>query len=179
MICQQCGSRPATRSFTKIVNGKELEIHICDYCAENRENSSIQGISSDVLNEDVLSDILEDGANDEFTNELSTEKTQPARDIQCPNCGLTYSEFVKTGRVGCVECYIQFADPLTTMLLRNHGTVSHNGKVPKRKSEVINDKQQLETLKKELQSLIEREEYEQAADIRDQIRELEEKLSSQ
>lgn len=174
MICQQCGKDPATVSFTKIVNGEKIEIYICDQCAKKQENN-IQGIPNGVLNEHLLSGLLDGEGN----NELPVVEKESPRDIQCPKCGLSYSEFVKTGRVGCVECYIQFADRLTSMLERNHGTVAHHGKIPKRKKSLIQDKQQLTMLKNELQSLIEREKYEQAADIRDQIRELEKKLSSQ
>ncbi|WAA12892.1 UvrB/UvrC motif-containing protein [Fervidibacillus halotolerans] len=173
MLCQLCGNHPASASFIKIVNGELKEFHICEQCAKKQEEN-IKGISNKVLNEQLLSNVLEGEPSDSPIMEKEL-----VRDTRCPKCGLTYSQFAKTGRAGCVECYIQFADSLPTLLLRNHGTATHHGKVPKRKKTLIRDKQQLERLKKELQSLIEEEKYEQAAIIRDQIQELEKRVAGQ
>lgn len=30
MMCQECGQRPATLHFTKIVNGDKTEFHLCE-----------------------------------------------------------------------------------------------------------------------------------------------------
>lgn len=92
---------------------------------------------------------------------------------------MTYTQFTKIGRFGCDECYDQFAERLDPLFRRIHGTTDHAGKIPKRNGGLIHDKRQIESLKKHLKLLIEREEFEEAAKLRDQIRELEEKVSGQ
>lgn len=174
MVCQECGNRPATLSFTKVVNGVETEFHICEHCAREKE-LTIPGTTNGVSNHALFSGVTDV----ESDNSLSVMNNEPQQAPQCEKCGLTYEEFNKTGRVGCDECYKQFAERLESMLRRNHGTTVHTGKVPKRNADMIHDQHQLEMLKKHLQLLIEQEEYEQAAKIRDQIRELEEKISEQ
>ena len=36
MFCQECGKKPATLHFTKIVNGEKTEFHICESCAREK-----------------------------------------------------------------------------------------------------------------------------------------------
>jgi protein arginine kinase activator len=60
-----------------------------------------------------------------------------------------------------------------------HGSTSHGGKVPARAGGRIKVKRQIADLKQNLQQSIAQEEFEEAAQIRDQIRELEKEIAQE
>jgi protein arginine kinase activator len=171
LICQDCGKKPATLHFTKIVNGEKTEFHICESCARER-GEGIPGAPNGFSIHSLLSGLLD--FDPSSSNGTSSAKQQQM--IRCENCGLTYAQFSKLGRFGCSNCYRQFADKLDPLLKRVHGNAVHVGKIPKRSGGQIQYKREIEKLRRDLQSRIEREEFESAAHIRDRIRELERKI---
>jgi protein arginine kinase activator len=117
-----------------------------------------------------LSDLLAGLAEFEKpTKELETVS------LKCPNCGLAYADFKKIGRLGCGECYTAFRKYLGPLLKRIHGSVVHFGKSPLKATKVTKKKVDLQDLRNKLQKAIEMETFEEAAKIRDQIKELEKK----
>lgn len=169
MICQECGKRPATLHFTKIVNGEKTEFHICEACARER-GELIPGTSGGFSIHNLLSGLLDF----EPTNGGKAIKPTAPR---CETCGLTYAQFSKLGRFGCSECYKHFEDRLDPLFKRVHGSTVHTGKVPKRTGGRIQQRREIERLKKELVVRVEHEDFEAAARIRDQIKELERNIS--
>jgi protein arginine kinase activator len=91
---------------------------------------------------------------------------------RCESCGLSYSQFSKLGRFGCSDCYRHFETRLEPLFRRVHGHTSHIGKIPNRTAGQLKIKRELADLKKQMQFHIERQEFEQAANIRDRIKEL-------
>ncbi|ACT04323.1 UvrB/UvrC motif-containing protein [Paenibacillus sp. JDR-2] len=171
MICQECGKKPATLHFTKIVNGEKTEFHICESCARER-GEGIPGAPNGFSIHSLLSGLLD--FDPSSTNGANSAKQQQM--IRCDHCGLTYAQFSKIGRFGCSNCYRQFTEKLDPLLKRVHGNTVHVGKIPKRSGGQIQYKREIEQLRRDLQSRIEREEFESAAQIRDRIRELERKI---
>lgn len=171
MICQECGKRPATLHFTKIVNGEKTEFHICEGCAREK-GEGIPGAPNSFSIHSLLSGLLdfEQTSGAGFAN-------QQQRSIRCDECGLTYTQFSKIGRFGCSACYQQFADKLDPLLKRVHGSTVHMGKIPKRSGIQIQCRREIEQLRRDLQTQIEQEEFESAAKLRDRIRELERKIA--
>lgn len=97
----------------------------------------------------------------------------------CPKCGMTFQQFRKIGRFGCSECYKTFRSNITPILRKVHsGNTVHAGKIPKRIGGNLHVRRQIDMLKRELESLIHQEEFENAAHVRDQIRSLEQSLKS-
>lgn len=94
----------------------------------------------------------------------------------CPNCGFSQHDFHRTGRLGCATCHETFKDLLAPLLRRMHKDTSHAGKVPQASmnDEIIHNR--LTHLRKEISHAVNSERYEDAADIRDKISELEDKL---
>lgn len=171
MICQECGKRPATLHFTKIINGEKTEFHICESCAREK-GEGIPGAPNSFSIHSLLSGLLdfESTGGPNFAN-------QQQQTIRCEECGLTYTQFSKIGRFGCSACYQQFADKLDPLLKRVHGSTVHMGKIPKRSGGQIQCKREIEQLRRDLQMQIEQEEFESAARLRDRIRELERKIA--
>ena len=177
MICQECQQRPATLHFTKIINGEKSEVHLCEVCAQEKgEMFSFPGNAGFSIN-NLLGGLLN---TEPLLNKNSQNAFAEQKVIQCDNCKMTYNQFAKVGRFGCSHCYKAFQARLEPIVKRLHsGNAEHAGKVPKRIGGSIHVKKELASLKAELRDLINQEEFEQAAQVRDRIRALEKKLSKE
>lgn len=177
LICQECNERPATFHFTKVVNGEKQEVHICEQCAkENSDSYSISGNQGFSIH-NLLSGLL--NMESSFQNTGSQMFGYSEQGTACKKCGMTFQQLRKTGRFGCAECYDTFYSQITPILRKVHsGNTVHTGKIPKRIGGNLHVRRQMEMFKKELESLIHHEEFERAAEVRDQIRSLEQKLKS-
>ncbi|ADC49737.1 MULTISPECIES: UvrB/UvrC motif-containing protein [Alkalihalophilus] len=174
MKCQECGEREATLHFTKIVNGKKAEFHICEHCAREK-GEHIPGSNSFSIHQ-LLSGLLH---LDKPIN-TSQDKVNRPKELVCHNCGMKYEQFTRTGRFGCAACYKSFEDKLDPILKRVHsGNHTHSGKIPVRVGGGIQLQREIDSLKAQMKQYIEREEFEQAAETRDQIRALEEQKKNQ
>lgn len=160
MLCDKCKKRSACVHITKIVNGKKIETHVCEECAH-----SLGELSFSFENQFSVHDFLKGMFN--------VGPLEVPEEVACSRCGMTYSDFSRSGRIGCSHCYQTFAAELESIIKRVHGECSHTGKIPKRCGGKLAINQQLQRLRKELERCVAREEYEQAAKIRDQIKCLE------
>lgn len=165
MLCDLCGKNPATVHLTEIIDEQMNELHLCEECARHKSAQMEQQFG--------LSDLLAGMAEfDKPTKETDTESV-----LKCPNCGLTYADFKKIGRLGCGKCYDTFKKYLVPLLKRIHGSNKHSGKLPLKCAKVTKRKTDLQELRSRLVKAIETEAFEEAARIRDQIKELEKKPS--
>ncbi|HEX7065060.1 MAG TPA: UvrB/UvrC motif-containing protein [Bacillales bacterium] len=172
MECQECHMRPATLHFTKIINGQKTEIHICEHCA--KEKGDFHPASNSFSIHNLLSGLL--GFEDPIGESPSESPFQQSSSLRCPECGMTYHQFVNKGKFGCAHCYETFQTKLDPVFRRVHGgNTTHKGKIPKRIGGDIQARREMDELKKALQRHIENEEFEQAAKVRDHIRSLERK----
>ncbi|WP_066301636.1 UvrB/UvrC motif-containing protein [Bacillus sp. FJAT-29937] len=176
MICQECNQRPATLHFTKILNGEKAEYHLCEKCAQEKGDMfmlsgapgfSIHNLLAGLLNMDTT---FQNTKEDPFKQEEI---------LQCEQCSMTFQQFIKVGRFGCAHCYKAFGDQLEPILRRLHsGNSVHNGKIPARIGGSIHLRKSIVELKQSLKDSISKEEFERAAEIRDEIRLLENQLNS-
>ena len=163
MLCQICGKNEATVHLTEIHDNKMSEIHVCERCAEDK------GLHAPAAKQKFdIADLIA-GMVDSAT---TTEEQRVGR-VQCPRCGLLYSAFKETGRLGCADCYVAFQFQLRPLLRRIHGDTRHKGKTPTRDGAGASRSRQIQRLFDELQRAVEREEFERAAELRDEIRRLE------
>lgn len=93
--------------------------------------------------------------------------------VQCPRCGLLYSQFKETGRLGCSECYAAFQFQLRPLLRRIHGDTRHRGKSPSHGKVGVTRSRRIQRLHDDLRRAVEREDFETAATLRDEIRRVE------
>lgn len=161
MLCDICHKNVATVHLTEIINEKVMELHICQKCA----NLKTDELKHQLSISDFLASLVDKPA--------PRSKIPPA----CPLCGLTFGEFKKQGRLGCHRCYQTFKDYLLPLFRKIHGAVQHVGKFPQAVGPDIIIERRLEELKTRLARSVKLEEYEEAAKIRDEIRELEKKRS--
>jgi len=162
MICQSCQQAVATVHLTEIEQGKKREVHLCDACAHKKGMVSPFGLGS------LIPDLA--GAEEQATPADPTR----GEDARCPKCGITYREFRSEGRLGCGHDYDGFREGLVPLLERIHGATQHVGKVPARMGKSMDRERDLIDMRRKLQEAIQTEQYELAAQLRDQIREVEE-----
>jgi protein arginine kinase activator len=175
MICQECNQRPATLHFTKIINGEKTEIHLCEICAHEKGEIFLLNGAPGFSIHNLLAGLL----NIEPKYPLSQQDAfKPQEVLQCKECSMTFPQFVKVGRFGCANCYETFRDHLNPILKRVHsGNTEHYGKIPKRIGGSFHIRKSVEELKETLKVLIAQEEFEKAAEVRDEIRSLESKMT--
>jgi protein arginine kinase activator len=161
MKCQLCAATDATIYIKEVKNDQVRELHLCEKCAREKGFHSMvdQGKLSLASQFIWMAEHLYPDANG-------------AEQVQCSRCGLRYSEFLQIGRLGCPTCYKDFGRQLKQVLRRVHGSVRHVGKGPGREALSLERHATLQRLREELERAIEREEYEEAARIRDRIRDL-------
>ena len=167
MQCDVCAKKKATVHLTEIVDEQMTEMHLCEECAREKSVQMEQqfGLA------DLLAGLADFGKQ---VKDVDTVK------IECSNCGMSYEDFRKFGRLGCGECYSAFKDQLGALLKKIHGSNRHHGKGPLRIAKVINQElavkgETVEELRQQLQQAIQSENFEKAAEIRDQIRQLEQR----
>jgi len=162
MLCDICKKNPATVHLTEIIDEQMNELHLCEDCARHKSTAMEQQFG--------LSDLLAGMADFEKPN-----KDEENVAVKCPNCNLTYADFKKIGRLGCGECYNVFRKYLAPLLKRIHGSSQHAGKAPLKEKAIPRPgrkKAGIGELKTELQKAIQKENFEEAARLRDQIKKI-------
>lgn len=174
MLCSMCKQKEATIHITRIINGEKEELYLCDDCAKNVEGIDINldvqpefRLDSPFTFQSILSGIVD------YINKNAVNNEKKPLNLVCKKCKTTFDEFKETGLLGCSECYDNFKEVLNPIVKRIHGNVEHIGKIPKNSGKEIIKKNTINDLKEKLQKAIATEEYEQAAKIRDQIRDIE------
>ena len=188
MLCQNCGNQEANVRYMQIINGQKKEMILCEGCAR------VLGVDNIDFNLPIdFASFLGEFLNDYNTTALlpSFEK---ADELKCNTCGLTYDDFVSSGKFGCADCYNAFVEKIDFVLKKLHGNNIHTGK--KTKNIVVNTenledvpvketkkkkadmeirpyKDNLMNLQEDLKAAIREERYEDAAGIRDEIKKLE------
>lgn len=163
MICQSCGKKNAITHIKQIVNGEIQEYYLCADCAAKLGYGGL--FSSFSLNiGDLIGSVLGEG----------NRRAPAVAETRCPCCGCTFADLVRSGRVGCAQCYEVFRDRLLPSIQRIHGNTHHVGHVPASASRKAQHSARLEEARKKLAQAIEEENFEEAVTLRDEIRAMEE-----
>jgi protein arginine kinase activator len=163
MLCDNCGNNEAEVKLTQIVDNEMITLHLCPACAAEK------GVEAG------------GGQSPPLTGFLAVQMGQTALTDDesaivgpCTYCHTTVDDFRRTGRLGCPHCYSVYETQLRAILRRIHGSTHHLGKVYVPPASAAADKNaRLAGLRRKLQRAVEAEDFERAAVIRDQIRELE------
>ncbi|MEO0123847.1 MAG: UvrB/UvrC motif-containing protein [candidate division WOR-3 bacterium] len=152
MLCDDCKKKPASIFFKDVSGGQIKEVHLCEDCAKKKG----------ILSEKKLSPL-------EVLQKLLKNTSHEDENVICPVCFLNLAEFKKVGRFGCANCLNVFEPYIKTMIKEVQNSEKHIGKRAKpggrRAIEVFR-------LKEELRRALEKEAYEDAAQIRDKLKTL-------
>ena len=157
--CQSCGE-PSSVILTTIVNGQKKTTHLCQECSEKQQILKNQELNLSVILQTMIGQHV--GAS---SDELSR--------LTCPTCGIKYMEFKAEGRLGCPQDYQIFQKALEPLLQRVHRSTRHVGKIPPHASRNAAAQAEVMKLRHQLREAVESEAYEEAARLRDLIREKE------
>lgn len=172
MLCDNCHQREATVHQTVITNGKKRESHLCEPCA--RESGTLKSFSFPNLSiQQLLGSFL---GTDPFHG--TTLKPPLKAEPVCRHCGMTYTEFSRSGVLGCAHCYEEMGPHLLPLIKRVQGSTAHAGKVPKRTGGLARKRHDLEAMRRQLQAAVQGERYEEAAKLRDRIKQMEQELKA-
>lgn len=167
MLCQHCGKNQATTHIKSMVNGKYTEYMLCSDCAKEMGYADMFTSFDSDFNS-LLGSF--------FSNALP-ERSGATR---CSLCGSSYNDITSTGKVGCANCYDTFYSELMPTIRRVHGNTEHCGKRPnvfktKEKSEQAAnpEKSPIDDLKAKMEAAIKEQNFEEAARLRDEIKNLE------
>lgn len=194
MLCEQCKKREATVKYVEVVNGVKTEHNLCGACASQLDIGPFSAaFEGEISLASLLSGLL--GIQD------TEKKDGRFAEVICPNCGTTYENFVETSRFGCGDCYSVFGPLIGENIRRLQGSERHVGKRPDyvvqeeaakaqaRSQETSNGEEaakdqaqfpkltkeeQIRLLQTRIKDAIRREDYEEAAVLRDEIRSLKE-----
>ncbi len=161
MKCQICGKQPAKVHYTEMKDDEVIQLRLCEQCAQEKGFTKIE----------AQTDFSFSGILGGMTDEAMPGEEEEDSPVGCTQCGLTYRQFKSSGRLGCGGCYQTFAIPLRPLLKRIHKSDRHIGKTvgePK----IAQSRREIRELKKSLNECIDREDFEEAATLRDRIREL-------
>jgi protein arginine kinase activator len=163
MKCQQC-EKPATFHITELTGPKPQEVHLCEdhartYLTQPDDGGKPESVAG------VFAQQLQVGQTAEELARLDRRA--------CSACGITFYEFRHQGRLGCPHDYTCFKDELEPLIVNIHGETIHTGKRPKRSASSVDRKSELIRLRREMKSAVDKEDYERAVQMRDEIRDIE------
>lgn len=165
MKCQHC-EKPATFHITELTDpAGPTSLHLCedharDYLSQSNEAGAISALAGMLAKQ--------------LKMEETVQKLSESDRKTCPACGITFAEFRQGGRLGCGYDYVHFQPDLEPLLVNIHGAKSHQGKRPTRVAGSPDLQHQLIQLRRDMKAAIDKEDYEGASKLRDQIRDLEE-----
>lgn len=183
MLCENCGENEANVRYTQIVNGVKKEMKLCKNCADELGIGDMD-FNMPINLSSFLTDFFDDSVDSLLPEFIKKEE------LRCNECGMTYDDFIHTGKFGCANCYNTFSNKIDPILKNLHPANRHvgrKGKIVKsvldkdtiKKEEVKKETKQdseiskIDSLKEDLKQAIKEERYEDAARIRDEIKKLE------
>ncbi len=190
MLCEKCKIREANIQVVEVVNGVKSEHFFCAQCASEMDFTVTgPGLNGEMPLAKLLSNLL--------SQTMKSEQKEKCTNVVCPTCGMTYEQFIRDSKFGCADCYKVFDLLIGDNIKQLQGNGQHHGKRPKYMSDDIPQqvREELEAsmtenvpdseyidklldLRKKLRDAIEAEEYEDAARLRDEIKEVERKAVS-
>ncbi|MCI8453348.1 MAG: excinuclease ABC subunit B [Lachnospiraceae bacterium] len=195
MLCEHCKTREATVKYVEVINGVKTEHNLCSHCARSVDIGQYSALFE---GEFPLGRLLA-GLLGMQNAESGTARYDS---VACPNCHTTYGEFVQNSRFGCPDCYSVFDPLIGDNIKKLQGNERHVGKRPKSVSgqadsggerhntagpaagteneaagfQKLDARERVQILHARLKEALRREDYEQAAALRDEMRGLKEEI---
>ncbi len=155
--CNHC-DKPAVVHEVTLKNGIKTEIHLCQ---EHAQEAGVPMPTHQPINQLLTQFVISHAARAKVKSKA------------CPGCGMTFARFRQGGTLGCAECYDAFEEQLAPLIERaQNGATDHRGKTPRRAGASVDRQRLISQLVKELDQAVAAEQYEQAAELRDRLRDL-------
>lgn len=149
MLCQNCKKREATVNHVEKINGRVCAMHLCAMCADEMfgyfESEVENAVLSGLFGEDVRGESV------------------------CPACGLSFSEYERTGLLGCPSCYDVFNEQLIPYITRLQGKTKHTGKGGGVNTSEHDLRLKLSSLQRDMENALSRGDYKEAGRINEQM----------
>ncbi len=163
MKCQYC-EKPATFHITELTEPTGPQVmHLCEEHARTFLQKDSSSPTATIAG--ALAKQLQLGQTKQELAELDQK--------ECPVCGISFFEFRNSGRLGCPYDYTHFEADLTPLLINIHDATEHKGKHPRRAAATADSQAKLIHMRREMEEAVEREDYERASEIRDELRRIE------
>lgn len=163
MKCERCKEKEANVFLEQTINGESKSMHLCEACAAAVKKEGFFEGAPFPFGTDLFGDLFG----------FTAPHRLPTAGKACPKCGATFAAIRREGKVSCPHCYEFFREELAPTVQSLHGRATHNGRAPAGLRFEREKKTKLDTLRRELRAAVEDEQYEKAAQLRDQIRSLE------
>jgi len=143
-LCQSCKENNIDLRCVIVIDGISEEKFLCQECARKagieEQNKMTRKKTKDFV--------------------FSGEKKHPV----CSSCKRSYSDFIKSGKLGCPECYKTFETYLRDILKGIHSVSYHRGRGPGNDTTM-----DIAQLRWKLAEAVREEDFELAARLRDEI----------
>lgn len=172
MLCEKCKKNNASFFFEENINGKKRSLALCNDCAEEMKRSGELQMGTSLFDTAFIpSSFHNDIFGGLFSQSETLSKSTGAK--SCSGCGYTFAEFRRVGKAGCSQCYSTFAAELAPSIRSIHGNAKHIGRAPARAKAKNKKENEIKALRKDLKVAISSEKFEEAAILRDRIKEIE------
>ncbi len=165
MLCQKCHRNLATIRYAEVVDGKVADLHLCPECLSQYRQDTATGF-----------EISGEGPALHKAKSAGTRQDPSAPEQACPECGTDVGTVLESGMVGCAKCYEHFGKQVESLLEGIHWALRHKGKTAHVNDARMRLRNDLQTKRLLLRSVLQAENYEEAARLRDEIRILEDGL---
>ncbi len=168
MHCDKCNKKKSTVIYHENLGGHARTLHLCADCAREMEqageleemSAAFAAFSSPML-----------GVMDRPQRSFHTVISEITEESVCSACGITAREIAQSGRTGCAVCYECLGDVMRKPYEDKHGG-TYRGQVPRLVRVREENACRMKLLRAQLADAVSGEQYEQAAILRDRIREL-------
>lgn len=162
--CDICGKNPASIKVRQVdKGGATVEVEVCKDCAREKGLADVETLKVDVT---------------EVLAEIRSKVDEGDKKLLCEGCGMSFADFKRRGRLGCSTCYVSFTERLEPIIRRMQGAVQHVGKTTKSGTKLARERMSVQRLRDDLQVAIRDEDYEKAAELRDQLSRTEDNAGS-
>ncbi len=183
MLCENCKTNEAIFYYHENINGNERTYRLCGDCFDKiKKDMSFDPTANSVSSLDLgafFSDKFFDSPMKTVDSLLGSLFAPLGNGFhgagsaaKCPTCGATVHDISNTGKAGCPDCYASFRRELSGAIERLHGHTSHTGRMPSRMSKANEMKDRISALESERIEAVKSENYERAAEIRDELKKL-------
>lgn len=164
-LCEECGVNEACYTISVMMGGQITQRHLCADCMAKMNMNLAAGNIKHLLS--AIMSAISGGVEETAANAVA-----PADDVICERCNTTLSQFTKSGKLGCPQCYKAFREQLTPMLQQIHGRVQHAGRKPLDDEAAQRRRDVYDRLTRQLEQAVAVEDFETAAILRDQLKHL-------